>query len=264
MLFSATIDRKPDTAAQRRNWQKVRRAEVQSSRALRGVARTVGHIVQGLYDATDPNSDARVREALHKYAEMLRPWARIQAARMVADVSRRDEAVWRSIGKEMSRDLMKELEGAPTGAMLAERMEEAAILITSLPLKAAARVHELTQKALTTGARADEISAEIMRTGEVTKSRADLIARTEAARTASGLVEARATFVGSDGYIWRTAGDSDVRKDHKALNGKFIKWSEPPIADKRSGARAHAGQIYNCRCYPEPVIPEEEDMEIAA
>ena len=81
-----------------------------------------------------------------------------------------------------------------------------------------------------------------------------LIARTEVARTASGLTEARARHVGSDGYFWRTAKDADVRDSHRQMEGKFVKWNEPPTLS--DGTVTHAGQIYNCRCYAEPVINE--------
>ena len=104
--------------------------------------------------------------------------------------------------------------------------------------------------------RPSAVAEAIYATGHVTKGRANLIARTEVARTSSKLVEARARHVGSDGYIWRTAGDADVRREHRVLNGKYFRWGDPPVAGS-AGERAHAGQIYNCRCVPEPVVPEE-------
>ena len=130
---------------------------------------------------------------------------------------------------------------------------------TSLPLDAAQRVHELTTGALYEGARANEIAAEIMKTGEVTRSRANLIARTEVGRSATTLTQARAESVGSVGYIWRTARDYDVRQRHKELEGTFHAWNDPPVATDpgQRPIRAHAGSIFNCRCYAEPVLPGE-------
>jgi uncharacterized protein with gpF-like domain len=102
-------------------------------------------------------------------------------------------------------------------------------------------------------------------------SHARLIARTETARTASVLTEVRAKSVGSEGYIWRTSLDADVRPkigtpnfaklntlamgSHRKLEGTFHRWDDPPIASE-NGERAHPGQIYNCRCWPEPVLPD--------
>ena len=96
-----------------------------------------------------------------------------------------------------------------------------------------------------------------MAIGGTTKARANTIARTEVSRASTMFTQARAEAIGSDGYIWRSSEDSDVRDEHKELNGKFFKWNEPPVADKRTGIRAHAGCIWNCRCYAEPVIPED-------
>jgi SPP1 gp7 family putative phage head morphogenesis protein len=256
---SHTHDRaKPETAKERRSFERVRRAEAAYARGLRQIARHVGELVRTMAPAPgDMAAASLLRAALNQYSLALRPWATVASARMLADVSRRDESVWANLTETMGRELRKEIQGAPTGHFLRGMLQENVDLITSLPTKAAERVHKLTMAGLSQGTRADDISREIMRTGEVTQSRANLIARTEVARSASGLVEVRSLHVGSEGYIWRTAEDADVRKEHKALNGKFIRWDSPPVAGS-NGERAHAGQIYNCRCFPEPVIPEEK------
>lgn len=133
------------------------------------------------------------------------------------------------------------------------RLAEQVALIKSLPIEAAQRVHALTIEGLENGTRAAEIAKEIRRSGEVSESRANLIARTEVSRTASALTQARAQHIGSEGYIWRTSGDSDVRHSHAQMNGRFVRWDSPPTLDGMTG---HAGEYPNCRCYPEPVIPE--------
>jgi SPP1 gp7 family putative phage head morphogenesis protein len=115
-------------------------------------------------------------------------------------------------------------------------------------------VHELTLRGLENSSRASEIVAEIKRTGDVSIGRAKLIARTETSRTASVMTQARAQRIGSTGYIWRTAHDSDVRGSHKHMNGEFVRWDSPPTLDDMTG---HAGCLPNCRCYPEPVIPDD-------
>lgn len=173
---------------------------------------------------------------------------------MLADVNRRDQGAWREMAKEMSRSLRMEIESAPIGEVMHALLAEQVTLIKSIPIEAAQRVHKLTIEGLEGSRRANEISKEIMASGEVAKSRADLIARTEVARTASTLTQARAEYVGSDGYIWRTSGDTDVRHSHREMNGKFVRWDSPPTLD---GMKGHAGQFPNCRCYPEPVIPED-------
>jgi len=151
-------------------------------------------------------------------------------------------------------------------------MNEQVELITSLPLDAAQRVHELAVGSLYTGARAKEISTEILKTGDVTRARANLIARTEVGRAATTLTKVRAQHVGSEGYIWVSSHDGDVRPasgtknfakyntlamgSHRALDGTFHRWDDPPVASPK-GERAHAGCIYNCRCWARPVLPGE-------
>jgi len=205
----------------------------------------------------DPAVLPTIEQLLQRYAEALTPWAERAAAEMLSEVNRRDEQAWMLQAKDLSRALRLEIRTAPTGAAMQALMAEQVGLIKSIPLDAAQRVHKLTIEAIEDSNRASEISKAIQASGDVAKSRADLIARTEVARTASTLTEARALHVGSPGYFWRTAGDGDVREDHRELEGKFIRWDDPPIADKRTGRRAHAGCIYGCRCYPEPVIPED-------
>lgn len=201
-----------------------------------------------------PHDTSELQRLLNEYGKHIQPWARSVASYMVADVARRNERQWRQNSKDIGTELRREITAAPTGAMLKDFLEENVALITSLPIEAAKRVHRLTTEALVSGQRASEIAKEILATGEVTKSRATLIARTEVARTAAGLTMARAEYVGSEGYIWRTAGDSDVRESHKEMEGKYVRWSSPPhLSD---GTTTHAGMIYNCRCFAEVVIPE--------
>jgi len=261
-----------------RNFFAARKAEAQYARNLRSVAREIGRLVSRFFslpphEGGEFHSEhsaeivsvgrrvltrANVKEledALARYAKILDPWARSVAGSMIADVARRDLMEWRRRSRTMSRELAREIEHTPIGERVRELMDEQVTLITSLPLVAAQRVHEQVMGAQLTSARPAEVATAIMRTGHVTESRAKLIARTEVARASSVLVQARAEFVGSTGYIWRTVGDSDVRLLHRKLEGQFIPWDKPPIAAEPN-IRAHAGQIFNCRCRPEPVIPD--------
>lgn len=233
---------------------RARKAETQYARQLRKVARHIGDLVMGLFDADNPASVSVIDGALRRYSGAIGPWAQSVGGRMVAEVAARDRKAWAQVSREMGTALHREIDNAPTGAVLKQRLAEQVRLITSLPSEAADRVHQITLEGVTTGTRAGEIAAEIMRTGEVTKSRAELIARTEVSRTATELTRARAEHVGSTQFIWRTAGDSDVRPSHRALNGKAFSWSDPPECDP--GYHALPGAIWNCRCYAEPIIPD--------
>jgi SPP1 gp7 family putative phage head morphogenesis protein len=220
--------------------------------ALRKIARHVSDVVRG-FPPGDPSSDAEIRRILSTYAGVLDGWARVTAERFLRDMLRQDENEWFARARTMGVELGREIRSAPTGQLMQSLLREQVGLIKSIPLREAERVHELTLRAIENGSRGAEIEAEIMRSNEVTANRARLIARTETARTASKLVEARARHLGSKGYIWRSSRDGIVRESHKAMEGKYVEWDNPPTLS--DGTTTHAGQIYNCRCSCEPIIP---------
>lgn len=211
----------------------------------------MGDLVRG-FDLENLTLTGTIGRALERYAETLKPWAEAVGNRMVAEVAARDERSWFRVADQMGSALRKEIAEAPIGQVLRARQDEQVRLITSLPREAAERVHAMTREGIVKGWRADQIAAEIMKTGEVTLSRAELIAVTETGRTSTLLTEARATHIGSEGYLWRTAKDNAVRASHRAMEGKFVRWDAPPTLDNLTG---HAGAVPRCRCYPEPVLP---------
>ncbi len=228
--------------------------EAQYTRALRQVAREVGRIV-AQYTTYTTQRAAQVKQTLERYAELIAPWAQEQAARTISALNQQDEAIWRRNSRELGAGIRLQVQRAPVGATLQRALRENVDLITSLPRQAGERVQDLTVRSLSDSTRYAELQEEILRTGHVTKSRAELIARTETARTASALTQTRAEAVGADSYVWRTAEDGDVRAEHKRLDGKVFSWDTPPVAGP-NGERYHAGQGPNCRCYPEPIITE--------
>jgi len=254
MLKRLTYDRDTKTRSSRSEWTRSRKAEKSYAAQLRKVARAIADIVSGFAPVGQDNA-AALREALRRYADALTGWAQSTARRMVADVAARDERAWMRASQEMGAEIGRIIKRTPIGEAMRAVMAEQVTLIRSLPLEAAERVHRLVIEGQETGARAETIAREIMRTGEVTKSRAMLIARTEVGRASSTLTMARAEAIGSVGYIWRTSRDSDVRPSHKRMEGRFVSWAEPPELDGMTG---HAGALPNCRCYSEPVIPDPD------
>jgi len=223
------------------------------ARQLRKIARHVGDII-GAFPPGDPAAEGVIRRALAGYAETIDGWARTVAGHMLDMVAHVDAAAWADRSRDMGDALRRELQSAPTGSLMRSLLDDQVTLIKSIPLDAAQRVHQWTMTGIEDATRSREVAVEILRSNDVAASRATLIARTEVARTASKLTEARALHVGSEGYIWRTSGDSDVRESHREMNGKYVRWDTVPTLS--DGTETHAGQIYNCRCYPEPVIPD--------
>lgn len=260
--MTQTHDARRATRAEQYIFRQVKLAEVEYSRKLRKLAQQVQALAtEMLKDAPDDAIGVHISAAhvIRQYGDAITPWARIVAEKMVRDVALRDARAWRERSKHIAWGVEDLIKNTPIGHIMQERIDAQVGLITSIPRDVALRVQELAIQTNWTGARYGGIAAEIMKSTDASLARANLIARTEVARTTTEITRARAEFVGSDGYIWRTAGDEDVRPalhlpmptrrkmigSHRALEGKFIPWNEPPVSGQR-GERAHAGQIYNC------------------
>jgi SPP1 gp7 family putative phage head morphogenesis protein len=194
-------------------------------------------------------------DALERYSEIITPWATKVAESFTIDVTRQNEKQWRQHSKDISSELRNMVDNAPVGQVMKSIVAEQIKYIKSLPLEAADRVYDIQNKAIeavVTGGRAEPFAKEIAASGDVSKSRANLIARTEIGRANGALDQARALSIGSNGYIWRTAEDGDVRHSHQEMDGKFVEWGRPPTLDGMTG---HAGELPNCRCYKEIVFP---------
>lgn len=193
-------------------------------------------------------------DALNHYSEIITPWATGVAERFTIDVGRLNEKEWRQHSKAISTELRSLVDTAPVGQVMRSIVAEQIKYIKSLPLEAADRIYDIQNKAIeavVTGGRAEPFAKEIAASGDVAKSRANLIARTEIGRANGALDQARGLAAGSPGYIWRTAEDGDVRHSHEQMEGVFVEWHRPPTLDGMTG---HAGELPNCRCYKEIVF----------
>jgi len=235
-----------------RSFRKARAAEETYTRQLHKVAERVQQIV----DAFDPLSDeglSAMQSALVRYSKILTPWARATAARMVYAAAAKNRADWAEITKGMSVALKQQLGQTPIGLTYADLIQQQVGEITSIPQDAAQRLFEMATGGLYTGVRSAEFAKQVMLSGEVSRSRANMLGRTAVGIASSKLTEARARSIGSTGYTWLTAGDAQVRPSHRKMNGRFVEWNRPPTLD---GYTAHAGEFANCRCVSIPEIPE--------
>ncbi len=232
---------------------RARKMEIRYSQQLHKISSYVDTIVRG-FDLKDPRTYPLIIASLNEYANALHFWAQHTAGRILMDITLRDEKTWLIYAQELSRGLKDQIRHADIGAVYQQLLNDQVRLIKSLPLEAAQRIHDLATQSLIEGSRMESIVEQIMDSGQVTYARANVIARTEVSRASSVFTQARAEALGSEGYIWRTSLDPDVRPSHQQMNGKYIKWDEPPIVDQMTG---HAGCLPNCRCYCEPVIAEE-------
>ena len=110
-----------------------------------------------------------------------------------------------------------------------------------------------------TGYRFDNLLKRFQNRYDVSKSKAELLAQTETAHYVSLHQRARYEESGITKYIWRTAGDSRVRKDHQDLNGQIFFFKHPPVIDTRTGERGNPGMGIRCRCSAEAIISSYTD-----
>lgn len=171
--------------------------------------------------------------------------------RMAAKKATKNPSLYRMLMSEINQGLKSDIE---------IQIEENASLIKTLPTDVAKKVTKDISDMALKGMRASEIAKVIReQTDKHSRASAKLIARTEVSKTTTALTKARCDNLDLHWYVWRTMEDGDrVRKSHRIMEGVLVSWNEPPspeaLAGEKSVGNYHAGNIWNCRCYPEPLI----------
>lgn len=185
--------------------------------------------------------------------------------RMVTPLAIQNMKTWRKAAKKSTKNpylyklLMREINNGLNNDINIQ-IEENANLIKTLPTDVAKKVTKDIEEMALKGMRASEIAKVIReQTDKHSRASAKLIARTEVSKTTTALTKARCDNLDLHWYVWRTAEDGDrVRKSHRIMEGVLVNWNEPPspeaLAGEKSVGNYHAGNIWNCRCYPEPLI----------
>ena len=185
--------------------------------------------------------------------------------RMITPLATSNMATWRMAARNSTNNpflyrlLMREL-AKGIGLDIQNQIEENSLLIKTLPHDVASKVvNDITKEAYK-GLRSSEIAKIIQeKTEKHIRASAKLIARTEVSKATTALTKARCDNLDIRWYVWRTAEDGDrVRKSHRIMNGVIVPWNDPPsperLANEKDVGNYHAGNIWNCRCYPEPLI----------
>ncbi|MCW6079039.1 phage minor head protein [Clostridium sporogenes] len=241
-------------------WKPKRRIEVMYKRRLKQLVKKLQRRLKEL-----KTTEEFIKE-LRKVANSpeFKRYADREAMKMVTQLFTDAGHTWReaakknSKGKEIYEALKKELKG-PIGGAINEQIQRNAYLIKSMPLNVSKDITEHVAKEVFKGRRAESIVEDLQKkVPYMLESKAKLIARTEVSKTSTALTKARCENIGLNWYIWRTSEDQRVRKSHDHMEGVLINWNNPPSPEKLIGKKFvgyyHAGNIYNCRCYPEPVV----------
>lgn len=189
--------------------------------------------------------------------------------RMVTPLAVQNMATWREAARKASKNplfytnLMREVnEGLKLD--IESQIRNNAELIRTFPTDVAEKTLFDVEKYALQGLRASEIAQKIEKyTVQHSRASAKLIARTEVSKTTTALTRARCENLGLRWYVWRTALDGDrVRKSHRNMEGVLVNWNNPPSPERLIGEKDvgnyHAGNIWNCRCYTEPLLEPDD------
>lgn len=245
-------------------WQPKRRIEETYSRAIQEITK---YMQSQISASTDPFDMVKLLKLLFK-SEQLNHYCEAAAMKMVTQLFADGGQTWRDAARRNSRGrtiyeaLLFEME-KPTGLAVIEQIRRNAEIIKTLPISISRQITEHVKNETLKGRRASEIAFDIQEMfPSSTKAKARLIARTEVSKTQTALTQARAEEIGLEWYVWRTSEDARVRSSHEHMEGVLIKWNNPPSPEKLIGERSvgnyQAGCIFNCRCYPQPLISLED------
>jgi SPP1 gp7 family putative phage head morphogenesis protein len=244
-------------------WEPKRRIETNYAQSLANFLKSLWKMALGLEDPLEI-------ENLFRYAvltDSFKKFAQATASKMVTSLFTDAGRTWRTAarenarGRELYQALQNELMG-PVGDKVFDEIIKNAELIRTLPLDTAEYINRHIRNEVINGKRASDIAREIKELfPEKSHARAELIARTEVSKVNTALTQARCENLGLDWYVWRTEKDARVRESHRRMEGVLVNWSDPPspeeLAGERSYGKYHAGNIFNCRCYPEPLTRVE-------
>src|SRR5690242_13731824 len=101
-------------ARERSYFDRVRRAELGYAQQLRKIARHVGEIIRA-YKPGDSAVVPEIISVLQRYADVITPWARASALRMITEVARRDQTAWAKASATLGRNLRQEIRDTPIG-----------------------------------------------------------------------------------------------------------------------------------------------------
>ena len=128
---------------------------------------------------------------------------------------------------------------------MASAVKNNVALIQNIPEQYVEKLQAAVYEALAEGLRYEDLAKEIERIGEVTESRAKLIARDQIGKLNSDFNRVRQTDLGIEEYEWSTSGDERVRDEHSGYDGQTYRWDTSP-------PDGHPGEAVNCRCVAIP------------
>lgn len=196
----------------------------------------------------------RLIDSLLSYTKKVEQWSGKVAENMVDKLNSANLSDWQKHSQKLSKRLRQEVQSDKVSGIIDNLMREQKFWISTLPGDAADKIQKYMMEATIRGERWETLADKILKIPGMNYRRAKLIARTEGAKAASILTQARAESIGCTHFIWRAVLDNRTRPSHRAMNGHVCEYARPPIVE---GLPLIPGQTYNCRCHAEPIIDED-------
>lgn len=162
-------------------------------------------------------------------------------------------------------DLQGQIRAEGLDQALNIKIAENVALIKSVKDEYKENIGKLLRENVMNGERPSNIVTQIKDIGNVTKSRAKLIARDQTAKANADITQLRSEALGAKTYVWSSSMDERSRPDHDVLDRKLCDFSNPTIYSddngktwkQRSaigGVEEHPGKPIQCRCVALPVV----------
>lgn len=190
-----------------------------------------------------------------RYAQLLRPSGRVwkAASSTAASVD--------ALTNRQMKALARRARILPDVVQQNAFIEQNIRLVTSLVGNQLNELRSMVEQAALHGTNARTLTKDIEARFDVSRSRANLIARDQTLKLHGKLIEDKQKNAGATKYIWTTSGDERVREGHAELDGTVQSWDAPPVVSE-DGRQEHPGQDFQCRCVPFPVFDEVEELDV--
>lgn len=241
-------------------WQPKRRIEERYKRSLKQLAKKINKRLLGFTTSYEILRELKVIANSSEFSKHAENMALKMVTSLFSDAGRtwREAAKENSKGKAIYEALKNELNG-PIGIYVKEQVERNAKIIKSMPIGISEQLTEHIKNETFKGRRSEDIAKDLeKKVPYMFEYKAKLIARTEVSKTSTALTESRCKNIGIRWYNWRTSNDQRVRSSHDHMNNVLVRWDNPPspetLINEKNVGYYNAGNIYNCRCYPEPIV----------
>lgn len=214
--------------------------------------------------------DAAYTDTLAEIMQRLAAYTRTASSSpQVADKAREVHAQVNALSQAQVAKQIQQVAGisvptiVPGGQAAADAFQAANVaLISSVAREQHDKIEALVRQGLASGRSVGDLRADIEQRFDVTRSRAELIARDQTLKAYGQITEARHKSLGIDKFIWRTSLDERVRGNpggkYPPRKGQHNHWDlEGKVFSYGNGAPyGGPGRDFQCRCTAEPYLDD--------